>query len=47
MAIFVYSYVILVILCGFVDLIKCVYVELKLHKENKTAIKSETDLTYE
>ncbi|MGM9936250.1 MAG: hypothetical protein ACI38A_02795 [Candidatus Ornithomonoglobus sp.] len=47
MAIFVYSYVILVILCGLFDLIKCVYSEFKLHKMNKPVIKAETDLTYD
>ncbi|MGN0182951.1 MAG: hypothetical protein ACI4DP_11180 [Candidatus Ornithomonoglobus sp.] len=47
MAIFVYSYVIFVILCGLVHLIKCVYADFKLYKKNKTVIKAETDLTYD
>ncbi len=47
MAVFVYLYVIFVILYGLIHLIKCIYADFKRHKKNKTAIKTETDLTYD
>lgn len=45
MAVFVYLYVIFVILYGLICLIKCFFDDLKRRKKNKTAIKTETDLT--